>query len=138
MRTIFYEGVKLAFSATCEPSTCGPNSECKILDGNDTPICSCDKGFVGAPPNCKLECTLNKDCDIGFVCLRNTCRDPCPGLCGISAFCEVMDHIPICKCLENYYGNPYDRCKSESETENQMYIDPVVQNICETNPPACQ
>lgn len=135
---LFFKGVWLAPSTTCEPSQCGPNSECKMVTGFDTAICYCLEGFIGASPNCKRECSISKDCGDGLACISNKCEDPCPGLCGLKAFCDVKDHVPICKCLENYYGNPYERCKSESEAENDMFADPIVMNVCETNPAACQ
>lgn len=44
------------------------------------------------------------------ACIRERCTDPCPGSCGINARCNVINHTPICTCLEGYIGDPFQSC----------------------------
>lgn len=95
-------------SNPCVPSPCGPNSECRNIGG--TPSCSCLPAYIGSPPNCRPECSINSDCLSNLACIREKCRDPCPGSCGIGAICNVINHIPICVCPEGYTGDPFNNC----------------------------
>lgn len=89
----------------CNPSPCGPNSQCK--DG----ICTCLPDYQGDPyRGCRPECVLNDDCPRDKACIRNKCKDPCPGTCGQNALCEVINHIPICSCPDGMSGNPFLQC----------------------------
>lgn len=97
----------------CIPSPCGPNSECRNINGN--PSCSCLAGYFGMPPNCKPECTINAECSSHLACIREKCQDPCPGSCGISAKCTVLNHIPICTCVEGFTGDPFTQCIPKQE-----------------------
>lgn len=96
----------------CIPSPCGAFSECRDIGG--VPSCSCLPTYRGSPPNCKPECTINAECPANMVCMRQKCRDPCPGLCGIMAECSVVDHVPICSCLPDYTGDPFVQCSINS------------------------
>lgn len=93
----------------CVPSPCGPNSECR--DVGNTPSCSCLTSFIGSPPNCRPECTIHADCPSDRACINSKCQDPCPGSCGVSAVCNVLNHIPICTCIEAYVGDPFTSCR---------------------------
>lgn len=42
--------------------------------------------------------------------MREKCRDPCPGSCGVGAKCNVINHTPTCECLEGYTGDPFNNC----------------------------
>lgn len=92
----------------CIPSPCGPNSECRDIGG--TPSCSCLSTYIGSPPNCKPECTINSECRSNEACMNQKCRDPCVGSCGIAALCNTINHIPICTCNEGYAGDPFSYC----------------------------
>lgn len=92
----------------CMPSPCGPNSQCRDIGA--APSCSCLPNYVGSPPNCRPECTINSECPSNQACIREKCRDPCPGSCGVSANCQVMNHIPVCSCIEGYTGDPFSNC----------------------------
>lgn len=96
-------------SEPCQPSPCGPNSQCRVL--NDQAVCSCLPEFMGAPPTCRPECTTNNECPLNRACLQQKCRDPCPGSCGINAECSVHNHSPICRCLKGFNGNPFVGCE---------------------------
>lgn len=92
----------------CLPSPCGPYSNCRIR--NDRPVCSCDAGYLGVPPNCRPECMVNSDCPLDKACYNQKCTDPCPGTCGINALCKVVLHSPICSCQAEFVGDPFTRC----------------------------
>lgn len=92
----------------CVPSPCGPNSQCRDIGGS--PSCSCLPDYLGNPPNCKPECSINPECPSNLVCIRQKCVDPCPGSCGLNAQCSVVNHIPICICADGYTGDPFASC----------------------------
>lgn len=92
----------------CIPSPCGPNSECRLI-GN-TVACSCLPNYIGRPPNCRPECTINEECPGNLACQNNKCRDPCPGSCGLHAVCVVVNHSPQCTCESGFTGDPFSGC----------------------------
>jgi hypothetical protein len=92
----------------CQPSPCGPNSQCKV--SGDSPSCSCLPNFQGSPPNCRPECVSNSECANHLACINQKCTDPCPGTCGSNAECRVISHTPNCVCLLNYVGDPFSQC----------------------------
>lgn len=92
----------------CSPSPCGLNSQCRELNGQA--VCSCSPTFIGAPPNCRPECTVSSDCSVNRACKNRKCVDPCPGICGINARCEVINHSPICSCNQGFTGDPFVTC----------------------------
>jgi len=92
----------------CVPSPCGPNSVCREI-GN-TPACSCLNNYIGRPPNCRPECTINAECPGNLACLKERCKDPCPGSCGIYATCTTVNHSPQCNCEPGYTGDPFAGC----------------------------
>ena len=66
--------------------------------------------MIGTPPNCRPECVVNSECPQESACITQRCQDPCPGLCGINAYCRVRNHVPICACNQGYEGDPFSRC----------------------------
>ena len=92
----------------CQPSPCGPNSQCKDINGS--PSCSCLPQFIGNPPNCRPECVSNSECASHLACINQKCIDPCPRVCGHNAECRVVSHTPNCVCQFNYVGNPFISC----------------------------
>lgn len=91
----------------CNPSPCGANAQCR--DG----ICSCLSEYTGDPfTGCRPECVLNTDCPQAFACMRNKCRDPCPGTCSQNAVCNVYNHIPMCSCPAGTSGNAFFSCST--------------------------
>lgn len=66
--------------------------------------------FVGTPPGCRPECVTNAECAQNRACVNQKCADPCPGTCGQNAFCQTINHRPICKCNPGYMGNPSTYC----------------------------
>ena len=93
----------------CDPNPCGRNSNQPRQIG-DRCHCSCLPDMIGSPPNCRPECVINSDCAQELACISRKCQDPCPGLCGINAYCRVRNHIPICVCNQGYEGDPFSRC----------------------------
>lgn len=97
----------------CQPSPCGPNSQCRELQ--NVGVCSCLPDFIGSPPQCRPECTTNSDCPPDQACQNSKCRDPCPGTCGFNAVCNVVNHNPFCTCRAQLTGNPFVRCQEISK-----------------------
>ena len=93
----------------CDPNPCGPNSNPPRNVG-DRCQCTCLPDMIGSPPNCRPECVVNADCPIDKACINRKCQDPCPGLCGVNAKCEVRNHVPICICIRGYIGDPFSQC----------------------------
>ena len=92
----------------CQPTPCGPNSQCRVA--GETAVCSCLVNYIGRAPNCRPECTTNSECPRNLACINEKCRDPCPGTCGSYATCTVSNHQPICRCLEQFTGDPFSTC----------------------------
>lgn len=93
----------------CIPSPCGINAECREKNGAGSCICLPD--YIGNPYEvCRPECTLNSDCPSNKACTRNKCQDPCPGVCGQNAECQVINHLPSCNCIIGYSGDPFTFC----------------------------
>lgn len=92
----------------CQPSPCGPNSQCREVNGQA--VCSCLPEYIGSPPGCRPECVVSTECPQNKACVNQKCVDPCPGTCGIAANCQVINHSPICSCRPGNTGNPFTRC----------------------------
>lgn len=94
------------FEDPCNPSPCGPNSQC------NSGVCTCIPEYQGDPySGCRPECVLNSDCLRDKACLRSKCTDPCPGTCALNAICEVINHIPMCSCPRGMEGNAFVQCQ---------------------------
>lgn len=101
------------------PSPCGPNSFCQPV--NQNPVCACLDNYVGSPPNCRAECTVNSDCSSSKACINQKCRDPCVGSCGLNTDCQVYQHAAICSCTEGYTGNPFESCHVTQNIGNHIF-----------------
>jgi hypothetical protein len=104
----------------CLPSPCGPYSNCRA--SNNVAACTCQDGYVGAPPNCRPECLINADCPANLACLQQKCRDPCPGSCGTGAVCRVISHQPVCNCEVGFSGDPYVRCSYIEPSKFNLFL----------------
>ena len=105
----FYSSIAQATPTNpCQPSPCGPNSQCREV--NNHAVCSCLTGFIGSPPSCRPECMVSSDCAQDKACIKQKCIDPCPGTCGLNARCQVVNHNPICSCAPGFTGDPFIRC----------------------------
>lgn len=92
----------------CVPSPCGPNSQCRVIGSQGA--CSCLPNYIGHPPNCRPECTINAECPSNLACINEKCKDPCPGSCGTNARCSVINHNSVCTCFDGYDGDPTIHC----------------------------
>lgn len=114
----------------CQPSPCGPNSQCR--EANGQAVCSCLPGYRGSSPTCSPECVVSSDCPLNKACSNQKCIDPCPGACGVNAQCRVINHSPICNCLNRYTGNALINChpigKSPS-TSLPTYLTKLYNNL---------
>lgn len=99
------------FRDPCQPSPCGPYSQCRVINGHA--VCSCQANYIGSPPACRPECMVSADCPQISACINQKCQDPCPGTCGVNARCQVVNHNPICSCSPGYTGEPFVRCIPE-------------------------
>ncbi len=79
--------------------------------------CRCPEGFItDKDGSCKtlgpqiVGCRTNDECNSTTACINQHCVDPCE--CGLNAECRIIDHHPLCVCLEGYYGsNPKRGCE---------------------------
>lgn len=92
----------------CQPSPCGPYSQCRVV--NEQAVCSCLPNYIGQPPTCKPECVASTECPQNRACTNLKCTDPCIGSCGRESYCKVLNHSPICSCPAGYTGDPFIRC----------------------------
>lgn len=101
--------------ANCNAIKCGSNTECKERDG--VLACICKKDFIGDPLlGCRPECVINTDCPSNKACITNKCIDPCNGVCGINAKCDVVNHSPVCYCPESFTGDALVSCSEFHHT----------------------
>lgn len=113
----------------CENSPCGANSRC-LVSQTGYPICSCLPGYRGNPPACQPQCVAHSECPSNKACVNLQCIDPCPGVCGVGARCEVFQHSAVCSCAPGETGNPFESC----------HLIPVVgverqpENVCSPSP----
>lgn len=92
----------------CNPSPCGPNSQCRVNNGQ--PVCTCLPNYIGSPPGCRPECVASSECPSQLACINQKCENPCPAPCGLNTKCVVVNHSPICSCMSGYSGDPFTRC----------------------------
>lgn len=107
----------------CTPSPCGLNSQCREL--NNHAVCSCLPDMIGAPPNCRPECLVSSECALDKSCINQKCKNPCVGVCGQHARCQVVNHNPICSCEIGYTGDPFIRCIKEEVRHPIVPIQPI-------------
>lgn len=87
---------------------------------DDHGVCSCQEGYIGSPPACRPECVTSTDCPQNQACIRQKCKDPCPGTCGTNARCLVINHNPICTCKPGFTGDPFNFCQLE-QSKNHLH-----------------
>ncbi|XP_048505762.1 neurogenic locus notch homolog protein 1 isoform X2 [Athalia rosae] len=111
-------------SYRCEsPCKCGENANCEVI--NHRPRCSCPTNWLGSPyVSCRPECTYHSDCPRSKpACLYQQCKNPCEGVCGVNANCELRDITPICSCPKDMTGDPFVSCRP---------FEPI--DLCKPNP----
>ena len=115
----------------CEPSPCGPYSQCRVI--NEQSICSCLPQYTGIPPSCRPECVLDSDCSQNEACSNQKCMNPCVGACGRNAKCDVINHKPFCTCNNGFKGNPFANCEREMFDVQPVQINPCSPSPCGSN-----
>ncbi len=117
----------------CVPTPCGPNSQCREV-GN-APVCSCQSGYLGVPPECRPECVTSSECAPSQSCVNFKCQDPCPGTCGRDAQCRVVNHNPICVCPSGWTGDPLTGCHiiPSKHVFSTNYLPNVTHSYCMIN-----
>ncbi len=112
---------------TCNNIKCGANTECGQRGRKFS--CVCKKNFYGDPLiGCRPECVINTDCDVTKACVNSKCQNPCSGVCGVNALCEVKNHVPLCYCPPNHSGDPFLSCNPAKATPD------VPRNPCDPSP----
>lgn len=96
----------------CSTAVCGPNSQCREI--NNQAVCSCLPTYLGIPPACRPECVSNSECPQNQACMKQKCINPCIGVCGVRAVCEVVNHNPVCACTSPLSGDPFIQCTTVS------------------------
>ncbi|XP_031638054.1 adhesive plaque matrix protein 2-like [Contarinia nasturtii] len=115
----------------CLPSPCGANSICH--GKNDTASCECLPEYSGNPyEGCRLECELSIHCDANLACIRKKCVDPCLGVCGSNADCQVVKHTPNCVCRPGFTGDSYRYCSPIDGYDE--HLDKVKKDNCHPSP----
>ncbi|XP_054258273.1 low-density lipoprotein receptor-related protein 1B-like [Macrosteles quadrilineatus] len=86
-------------------SVCGLNTICVVHEG--APVCSCKTGYKGDPfTECKPQnagCTDDSMCPSDKICIGRKCLDPCLDYCGLNTMCRVVNHRPVCACLNGFF-----------------------------------
>ncbi|XP_045134786.1 adhesive plaque matrix protein 2-like [Portunus trituberculatus] len=101
----------------CNPSPCGAHTNCKVR--NERPVCSCITNYIGNPlTGCRPECVSDSECPHNMACRNNICVNPCRDACGENAYCDVRNQRAVCRCPENYLGDPNSRCYTECTEHN--------------------
>ncbi|XP_017779241.1 PREDICTED: adhesive plaque matrix protein 2 isoform X2 [Nicrophorus vespilloides] len=103
---------------------CGINAECEGVRSSNA-VCKCPRGYYGNPyTSCQPECTSHSDCPRSKpACFYNSCKNPCDGVCGVGANCELRDITPVCSCPRDMTGDPFVRCRPFEKRD-----------LCEPNP----
>ncbi|XP_052567570.1 delta-like protein C isoform X3 [Culex pipiens pallens] len=97
----------------CARGPCGVGAMCQETSGG-RPVCSCPAGYSGNPlTQCiRAECLDHSECiRSDQACRDGKCINPCNGVCGINANCEVRNHVPVCSCPRGMSGDPFVSCR---------------------------
>lgn len=114
----------------CDPSPCGSNAECSQRNGVGS--CKCIEDYRGNPyEGCRPECVLSSDCPADKTCIRNKCKDPCPGICGLNAECLTVNHVPTCICTNGFTGDPFSSCHPQRD---EPITEVTVIDVCRPSP----
>lgn len=94
-------------------------------------------GFEGSPPYChrhgeEVGCSKNPDCPENLTCIGGTCQDPCQGLvvCGLDATCDVIKHLPVCRCSFHRTGDPFLACDRQGKKIIAKFVKKMRVRFC--------
>ncbi|XP_040570659.1 zonadhesin [Lepeophtheirus salmonis] len=131
-------------SDPCDPSPCGPGTECMEND-RGYPVCRCLPGLIPKPDTitgCGPECTVDTDCEASHICKESRCMkrpNPCdPNPCGAGGLCDPVGHTGFrCSCPPGYFGDADIQCiKKDCDIDEECSLDQFcnVGNFTCTNP----
>ncbi|XP_052891339.1 neurogenic locus notch homolog protein 3-like isoform X1 [Anopheles moucheti] len=117
-RRIAYDDGTATEGQGCSRSPCGVGATCQETAGG-RPVCSCPAGYSGNPlVQCRrAECLDHSECRGDQACRNGNCVNPCAGVCGINANCEVRNHVPVCSCPRGRTGDPFSSCRLQDPEE---------------------
>lgn len=130
--TLFSFSLAPVVTNPCQPSPCGPYSQCQAINGQS--VCSCLPNMISSPPSCRPQCISDSDCAQNEACSNQKCINPCQGACARNAQCNVINHTPHCKCETGYRGDPFSNCLREPEQDLvPVYVNPCYPSPCGPN-----
>ncbi|XP_054266899.1 uncharacterized protein LOC128989059 isoform X2 [Macrosteles quadrilineatus] len=130
-------------------TVCGLNTICVVHEG--APMCSCKTGYKGDPfTECKplnAECTDDSICTTDKACIGHKCVDPCLDYCGLNTVCRVVNHQPVCACLNGFFYKldkgclperipecqTNSHCPEDRSCRLQKCVDPCEDGVCGNN-----
>lgn len=78
---------------------------------------------------CRPECTTHSECPAAkSACLYQKCINPCDGVCGVNADCNLRDITPVCSCPRHMTGNPFVSCRLFEPRKRSMCSDCAISN----------
>lgn len=106
---------------------------CRVTNYGNGYTCSCLPRYFGTPPFCRAECVVDSDCPSNKACRDMHCVDPCPGVCGVNAYCTAINHAPVCTCNSGHEGDPFRYCSIPVKQHIPEPSDPCYPSPCGTN-----
>jgi len=140
------EPVKAICVDPCADHNCGDNKRCEVRRHRHNCICkfgfilNSAGEFICAGDN--IECRRHEDCSSELACTDNKCKNPCEGgqLCPADKTCVMMNHQPICLCLEEC--NPSveiclrdEGCPANMACVSYQCVDPCESHSCAGDSP---
>lgn len=125
---------KLDEKNPCEPSPCGPNSECVAEDKEIGPHCKCKPKFYDFPPECRPGCDTHDDCGSDEFCNRrkNICVKICDPLsCGENSKCrpDKRKLKAYCSCLDGFTPERGLGCREKVADDPEIPIDFIEETV---------
>ena len=123
------------------PGICGVNAKCYVT--NHLPVCKCDPGYTGDAfvacqriTTCKFK-IFSQMFQLGLISkylvpprISTERVDPCsPSPCGENAQCTTRGNAASCKCIRDYFGDPYVACRPECTTSAECPANKACQNF---------
>ena len=118
------------------PGVCGSHATCRAQNHN--PICTCDPGYTGDPFRFCTRITTRMSSNLYFrnmilffaapvpVEIINPCN---PSPCGSNANCQERNGAGSCRCIPDYFGDPYVACRPECVVNSDCPSNKACQNL---------
>lgn len=120
---------------------CDQGKRCEVR--RHRPVCVCKHGFVlnengemscGPSP---IECRVDDECASNLACVAGRCQNPCAGArnpcAGSSKQCQVLDHKPVCLCVEDCAASVSICLRDRGCPANMACVDFQCRNPCENH-----